>query len=175
MVDELPDVVIRPATVADAPQIARIHIASWREAHAGVVPADYLAGLDVEARTRAWQDVLRDAGEQGTVTSVQVAEDEGELVGFVSVVPSRDEDAERNTLEIATLYIVPGRWGHGVARELMRAALADVPEAPVTLWVLAANERARHFYRRHGFAADGVERLDEFGGEMLKVLRYRRG
>jgi ribosomal protein S18 acetylase RimI-like enzyme len=45
----------------------------------------------------------------------------------------------------------------------------------VTLWVLADNERARHFYRRHGFQADGVERIDEVGGAELLEVRYRRG
>lgn len=55
----------------------------------------------------------------------------------------------------------------------MRTLLAEVPAAArLTLWVFADNERARHFYRRHGFTPDGVERLEEFGGKHLTEMRY---
>ena len=40
--------------------------------------------------------------------------------------------------------------------------------------MLAANERARHFYRRHGFQPDGVERYEDVGGDDLLEMRYRR-
>ncbi|MCL3860536.1 GNAT family N-acetyltransferase [Actinotalea sp. K2] len=173
MVDDLLDVVIRPATLDDAAPIATVHIASWREAYTGVVAEDYLAGLDVTARTAWWTEVL-DGSRRGT--SVWVAELEGQVVGFASLGPSLDEDADRDTLQIYTIYLEPSFWGHGVARELMRTVLSAVPGgATVTLWVLAANDRARHFYRRNGFVADGVERLEEFGGDRLKEIRYRRG
>ena len=45
----------------------------------------------------------------------------------------------------------------------------------LVVWALADNERARHFYRRHGFQADGVERYDDIGGASLLEVRYRRG
>src|SRR5665647_2328590 len=35
MVEDVTEVLIRPATVSDARQIARVHIASWREVHVG--------------------------------------------------------------------------------------------------------------------------------------------
>lgn len=172
MVDDLTDVVIRPATLEDAEQIATVHVASVRHAYAGLVDDAYLSGLDVPARAAWWRDVL-DSPSAGVL--VRVAEEEQQIIGFVSVGPSGDEDAERATMQIHTLYLEPSAWGRGVARDLMRAALAEVPPgAPVTLWVPAANERARHFYRRNGFAADGVERVEDVDGEPLRELRYRR-
>ena len=45
----------------------------------------------------------------------------------------------------------------------------------ILLWVLAENERARHFYRRNGFEPDGVEKLVPVGGVELLEVRYRRG
>lgn len=174
MVDDLDDVVIRPATADDADQIAGVHVASWRQAYTGVVAEDYLAGLDVQTRAARWHELLERAAATGT--QVWVAESEGSVVGFASVGPSLDEDAERTTLQIHTIYLEPRSWGHGIARELMRTLLNDVPPgAAVTLWVLAANERARHFYRRSGFSPDGVERLEELGGEEYRSVRYRRG
>lgn len=175
MVDELPDVIIRPATVDDAEQIAAVHIASWREAYAGAVPEEYLARMDVGERAGRWRAVLEPR--PGNETQVWVAEDEDDhhVVGFASVGPSRDEDAERTTVEIYTIYLEPAAWGRGVARRLMRTLLERVPAgAAVTLWVLGTNERAHHFYRRHGFMADGVERLTPYDHEQLREIRFVR-
>lgn len=172
MVDEPTEVQIRPATLADAPEIAQVHLASVRHAYAGVVDEAYLSSLDEAARVERWQ---RELGEKAPGTSVWVAVDEGHVVGFASLGPSADEDADRTTLQVHTLYLEPRAWGRGVARELMRTVLAAAGSAPVTLWVLQANERARHFYRRSGFQPDGVERLEEIGDQRLTELRYRRG
>ena len=173
MVDDLIDVTIRPAHVQDAEAIADVHASSWRQAYTGVVAEEYLAGLDVPARAAWWREQLA-SGAPGL--SVWVAQEEGRVIGFASLGPSIDEDAERTTMQIYTIYLEPASWGHGVARELMRTILAEVPEgAPVTLWVLAANARAAHFYRRNGFIADGVERLETIGGEQYREVRYIRG
>lgn len=174
MADTQGDVIIRQAQIADAPQIARVHIASWQEAYAGIVPDDVLDNLDVARREEQWRDLL----ERGPRESLRtwLAEVDSDVVGFGSFGPSRDEDADRRTSEIYSIYLLPSAWGRGVARELMRTLLAE-PEAndPITLWVLADNERARHFYRRHGFAPDGTERMESFGGSQLLEVRYRRG
>ncbi|WP_182111545.1 MULTISPECIES: GNAT family N-acetyltransferase [unclassified Actinotalea] len=173
MVEDLNEVLVRPATARDADAIAAVHVASLRQAYADVVPAEYLAGLDVAARAATWADRLTTPRE-GTRT--WVAEEEGRVVAFASLGPSLDEDAERTTLQIHYIYLEPGSWGQGIARELMRTLLAEVPDgAAVTLWVPDVNERAAHFYRRNGFARDGVERLEDVGGTQLTEVRYRRG
>ena len=173
MVDDLLEVLIRPATPRDAPAIAEVHVASWRQAYEGVVAEDYLQAIDVEARSERWRGELEHPAAD---VQVWVAEEEGRVVGFASLGPSRDEDADRTTLQIYTLYLEPHAWGQGIARELMRTVLADVPNGtPVTLWVLSTNERARHFYRRNGFSPDGVERLESIGDAQHREIRYRRG
>jgi len=173
MVEEDVEVTIRPATLADAQQIAQVHAASWREAYAGVISAEYLAGLDVDRKAELWRTVIGGLPQPGN--AVWVAQHGPRVVGFVHLAPSRDEDAERATMEIHAIYLEPRAWGHGVARELVRTVLAAVPDgAPVTLWVLAANARARHFYRRNGFVPDGVERLEQIGEESYTEVRYLR-
>ena len=172
MVDDLLEVTIRPATVQDAEKIAEVHVASWREAYSSVAE-EGIPELDVAARTARWRDLLSGLPRD---TSVWVAEEEDEIVGFASLGPSRDEDADRSTYEIYTIYLEPHAWGQGIARELMRNVLAAVPDgSAVTLWVLGANERARHFYRRNGFTDEGVERLEEIGSRQHRQVRYRRG
>jgi len=164
------DVTIRPATTTDAEDIARVDIASWRGAYSEILPDSYLASLDVDERARLWRSAVT-----APDTTVLVAEDERGPVGFTSVGPCRDEDAEPDDLEIYAIYLHPRAWGTGVARDLMRAALDQLSSgAVVTLWILQDNERAQHFYRRHGFQHDGTERIDEIGGRPLTQLRFRK-
>lgn len=171
MAPQVEDVTIRPATVSDAEAIARVDVASWRGAYSEILPNSYLRSLDVSDRADEWTAALTAPGAR-----VLVAEDGSSTIGFTSVGPSRDEDAEPGDLEIYAIYLHPRAWGSGVARDLMRTVLADVPNGtPVTLWILEANERAQHFYRRHGFHPDGVERIDLIGDKPVTQLRFRRG
>ncbi|MDM7831701.1 GNAT family N-acetyltransferase [Cellulomonas edaphi] len=173
MTEQLDEVTIRIAQPDDALALAQVHVRSWQEAYADIVPAAYLASLDPVARAEQWATDLRRGPQDGVTTWVAVA---GERhVGFVSLGPARDEDASRGDREIYSIYLDPGTWGHGVARELMRTVIGETGERTrILLWVLAANERARHFYRRHGFHADGVERYENVGGADLLEVRYRR-
>ncbi|GAA3806644.1 GNAT family N-acetyltransferase [Cellulomonas soli] len=174
MVEQLDEVTIRIADEDDAAAIARVHVRSWQEAYAGIVPAGYLDALDVDQRSQSWSGYLRRGPKEHVRT--WVAQTPSGIVGFLTLGPCRDEDARRGEREIYSVYLDPGTWGHGVARDLLRTALADLGSSTrVSLWVLADNERARHFYRRHGFQPDGVERLDELGGVDLLEVRYRRG
>jgi ribosomal protein S18 acetylase RimI-like enzyme len=164
------DVTIRPATTTDAEAIARVDVASWRGAYSEILPDSYLSSLDIDERAGLWRTAVTARG-----TSVLVAEDEAGTVGFTSVGPSRDEDAEPGDREIYAIYLHPRAWGTGVARDLMRTVLGSLgPGTAVTLWILEGNERAQHFYRRHGFQPDGTERIDDIGGQPLKQLRFRK-
>jgi ribosomal protein S18 acetylase RimI-like enzyme len=42
-----------------------------------------------------------------------------------------------------------------------------------TLWVLKTNQRARHFYERHGWVADGTQKNVWRGDVRLDETRYR--
>lgn len=162
---------VRPAGPQDAAGIARVHVETWQQAYAGIVPESYLAALDVEQRAAVWRRDLA----PGSLVRVWVATAGDDVLGFASLGPSLDEDADPGTLQVYAIYVEPGMWGSGAARDLLRSALEDVPpRVPVTLWVFADNERARHFYRRHGFQPDGTERTQEIGGAELLQLRYRR-
>lgn len=164
------DVTIRPATTTDAEAIARVDIASWRGAYSEILPDSYLSSLDVDERAGLWRTAVTTGA-----TSVLVAEDGTGPIGFTSVGPSRDEDAEPGDREIYAIYLHPRAWGTGVARDLMRTVLDGLaPGTVVSLWILEGNERAQHFYRRHGFQPDGTERIDDIGGRPLKQLRFRK-
>ena len=175
MVEQLDEVTIRVATEGDAAGIARVHVRSWQEAYAGIVPDAYLASLDADERTAQWAHVPA-RGPVGRDPHLGRPRRRTAWSASSPWGPAATRTHARGDREIFSIYLDPGTWGHGVARDLMRTVIAEVGEkTTVTLWVLADNERARHFYRRHGFQADGVDRYDDIGGASLLEVRYRRG
>ncbi|MDT7797563.1 MAG: hypothetical protein QOI78_996 [Actinomycetota bacterium] len=130
------------------------------------MPEDYLARLSAEARAASWS---RRIG--GNVGRVLVAEDEGTVAGFAAY--GRDEG------QLYALYLLPRFWGRGLGRSLHDRVVEDLTAAgrdSAVLWVLSANERAKAFYVRQGWAPDGAtqaETVDE-GRVTLEEARFRR-
>lgn len=152
---------VRPAVVADAPAVASVHVQTWRAAYRGLVPDSVLDGLSVAARTSNWESAIPRGG-------VWVGLVDDVVAGFVAVGPSREPDAE---FELYAIYVLPSAWGTSLGYELARAALGD--EQDVVLWVFDENPRARRFYERLGFRADGTVKTETVGGADLKEIRYR--
>jgi ribosomal protein S18 acetylase RimI-like enzyme len=167
---------IRRATVEDAVAIAVAHVRSWQTAYQGLIPQDFLDGLDPRQREGRWADLIAAADwpRSGTL----VTEDGASVVGFAHLVPTRDDDADPAEIgEITSIYLLPDHWGAGLGRRLMSEALAVLSEAgyrEVSLWVLDTNERAQRFYTAGGWRADGSVKVDTKLGIPLREVRYRR-
>ena len=164
-------VTVRPATVADAPAMGRLHVRAWQAAYRGDMPDDYLDGLRAEERAAYWNVVLRRENRGGAVLVVERA---GEVVGFAAAGPSRDPEGAG---ELYAIDVDPDHWGTGAGRALLEAAQAELDGmgfAESVLWVLPGNARARRFYKRAGWAADGAERSSEAFGVGFAEVRYRR-
>jgi RimJ/RimL family protein N-acetyltransferase len=164
-------VVIREATSDDARAIAEVHMASWRWAYRGDLPAEFLDGLTVDDREREWREWL--APEQGAGTLVAL--EGGVIVGFCSFGPSRDDDADERTAEVRTIYLREEVAGRGIGRDLFASAndrLHDLGYRRATLWVMASNERSRRFYERSGWSWDGTTSAHRFDCANVPIVRY---
>ncbi len=172
-----PAVSVRAARVEDAGRIAEIHVLGWQGGYRGLMPQEYLDGLDSTSRLPRWVQSLQTAdGSRGGC--LVVADDDGVLAGFANVGRSRDDGAETgNVGEVMAIYLAPDAWGKGLGRELMAAALthlAGLGYDEVTLWVLDTNVRARRFYEAAGFRLDDGVKVDDSHGFPLRELRYRK-
>jgi GNAT superfamily N-acetyltransferase len=159
-------VTVRRARPADARAIAEVHVRTWQAAYRHAFPAEVLDNLSVDGRETRWRERL----EEGYV--IWVAETEGGIVGFSAVGPSRTEEAAG---ELYAIYVLPEAWGSGAASELMVAAKAWFAQegyAKAMLWVLADNPRARRFYEREGWRAEGT-RIDTIRGTDVEEALYR--
>jgi GNAT superfamily N-acetyltransferase len=158
---------IREAVVGDAAAIAEVHVRTWQGAYARIFGAERLAGMDVVARVRRWRQWL----EEGQ--HVIVAVDDGRVVGFVWVGPSREPDADA---ELYAIYVLPDSWGSGAGTALMGAGVEAMREAgyrEAILWVLEENPRARRFYEREGWQIDDAHKEDDALGVRVAEVRYR--
>ena len=73
--------------------------------------------------------------------------------------------------------MLPEAWGTGLGRALMTATLSHLAGCgfeSATLWVLDTNARARRFYARAGWTADGSAKQDDIGGALVTEVRYGR-
>ncbi len=159
---------VRLAQPDDAFAVESIRVRGWQIAYRHVFPPDVLDALPVD-ETR-WR---RRFVEPPPGWTTFVAERDGEIVGFASVGPSRDE---RGLGELYAIYVDPDSWSQGAGRALVARAeeqlAGEYEEA--TLWVLAANPRARHFYERAGWLPDGTSKSEERLGVRAEELRYRK-
>ncbi|MFH8794974.1 GNAT family N-acetyltransferase [Streptomyces sp. NPDC017941] len=131
---------LRPATPADAADVARIWHEGWADGHLGNVPAALVAvrtphsfGLRAPQR----------------ITDTVVAVVGGAVAGFVMVV---DDEVEQ-------VYVAAHHRGTRVSKALLAAAEQRVAErghSRAWLAVVNGNTRARRFYERNGWTDEGL-------------------
>ena len=158
---------IRRARLEDAAAIAAVHVRTWQAAYEHVFGAERLAALDLSAREGLARHYATDDDYDAFV-----AEDDGRIVGFVSTGAPEDEAEQR---ELFAIYVLPDAWGTGAATALMGAAVEAMRArgaADAILWVLDDNPRARRFYEREGWHADGSAE-SEYLGLNVPLVRYR--
>jgi GNAT superfamily N-acetyltransferase len=158
------DVVVRDARADDAEAFVRAYEASWDAGLADIAGARLETLVPFETRLESFRAGLAQAGPDAYIL---VAERDGEIVGIATC---RCEEA---TCELRALYVVPSAWGSGVAGPLMQRALAVMRERGAEaafLWVVEANARARRFYEREGWTADGTTRDTELGPAEVRYV-----
>ncbi|MDI3329919.1 MAG: GNAT family N-acetyltransferase [Micrococcus sp.] len=159
---------VRDAAQADLEAVLAMKAAAWREAYGHLRDEAFFAAAEatLPQQVEHWRREL----ERGT--ELWLAEDaHGRCVGLASAGPAREASPRPSggapraanagtgapvdpagpglpSLELHALYVLAEAQGTGVADALMARAVGP---APCRLWVLAVNDRARAFYRRHGF------------------------
>lgn len=90
-----------------------------------------------------------------------VAREDDDILGFVMFhVEDGQYEQDQTAGVIVNLYVKPTVRNQGIGGELLSAAEAELVAMgadTVTLEVLAANDDARRFYRRHGYRPHRVE------------------
>jgi L-amino acid N-acyltransferase YncA len=157
---------IRAAAMADAVAIAHVHVESWRTTYTGIVPDEYLAGLDETLRVQLWSEWL--SGE----TTVLVAEYAGRVVGFAHAGKIR-QPVETCDAELYSLYLLREVQGRGTGSSLLKTMaglLRDQGFKSMSVWVLERNP-SRSFYEKNGGRL-AASKVIEIGGVKMMEVAY---
>jgi hypothetical protein len=101
---------VRRAGPADAEAIAAVHVRSWQGAYLGLLPAEYLDGLDPADRVERWRRMLERDDWPAGGTLVAVAD--GQVGGFAHFGPVRDAGAGDSRVgEVNAIYVRCGTAG----------------------------------------------------------------
>jgi ribosomal protein S18 acetylase RimI-like enzyme len=148
---------IRPAVLADAGAIARLHVAVWRETYRELAPEAAFLALDERLRLARWTEILS-APKSGQ--AALVAETAGRLVGFGLAGPP-GEPAFGDRGEIKFLYVDRAVKRQGIGRRLLAElgrALTNFGYRSIALGVVVGNAPAMAFYEAMGGRAVGSYR-----------------
>ena len=147
---------LRTPALADAPTIAELHVATWREAYHQLLPEDFFTDAHLQSRHGLWNHIL---GNPRDEWCVRVAESDGRIIGFAFAGPVFDPEARDvpREIQVYNLYVAAAHHGTGAGQALLDAVIGA---RPAMLWVAKANPRAVAFYRRNGFQFDGTEQRD---------------
>jgi len=161
---------VRPAIPADAAEVARVHVASFRDAHAGLLPEDFLQALSVDAREEMWHRMLT---ERADTHFLFVAVEGERIIGFTAGGPAAAEPPGYCGL-IFTIYLLPEAQGQGAGRSLLERTLQEFQQREclrVILWVLKENAKARGFYEHMGGQLVD-EKQEAFAGVPTNQVAY---
>jgi GNAT superfamily N-acetyltransferase len=140
---------IRIATLNDAAAIAAVHVASWQTTYRGIIAEATLNALSIERRTELWRSDLASALVQNT--SIHVAEEDNQIVGFSYSGPGR-EPIPGYPAELYAIYLLQRAQKRGIGRALVRASAQTLLQRgyeSLFVWVLCDNP-SRNFYAALG-------------------------
>ena len=143
---------LRPYDPADEAAAIELWRRTWQQAY----PV-----IDFSERLEWWGKRWRE--EILPTATVVVAEADGNLIGFVTVIPE--------THYLDQIVVAPEAWGAEVASALLAEARRISPDG-LELKVNADNARAIRFYEKHGFKISAQD-VNERSGAPVHVMSWR--
>ena len=165
--------ILRPATSADAADLARFAREAFGAAFAHLYKPEDLASFYAEARTE--EKYRTDLSDSSKLAQLAIAD--GKIAAYALIVLGQHFDERpapqpKRPVFLSQLYCSGETTGQGIGTALMNWAIAEARDwgaDAIQLSVFSENFGAQRFYERHGFAkvADidfwvGNHRDDEF-------------
>ena len=168
------DVRIEPMTPETVRDALRVKNQGWRDTYDKYLGEDDLDDMDarLDKDVAAWSAMLERPGNQSRFAVARTSD--GQVVGVATAAPVLDDQDRFEThakWQLFTCYVDKAWHGSGIASRLVDFV---VGEDSCILWVVEDNARARAFYTKLGFVADGaVEDLpDEWSGAReIRMIR----
>ena len=159
--------VIRPSQKDDLPAMSHVYVQTWQETYLGVVPFGYLYAMSAPELE---QGFFKEQQSQQVIS--YVAEDDGEVIGFISGGYERQADTIYNG-EIYALYVLKNHQRQGIGTKLVSALAAQLNHFGIysmLAWVLVQNPYRRFYTKLNGMYLRN-NRM-RFAGEVIDVAAY---
>jgi GNAT superfamily N-acetyltransferase len=159
---------IREAIIADCAAVAEVHVRSWQESFAGIVPQTFLDKMSVEKRAKAFE-----AGFTAPFYRMYVAETTGRgIVGFADFGAPR-ENIDAYDGELYAIYLLPEFQRKGIGGRLFKRGVEFLKGRGSSSMYLLALEVSpyRAFYEKMGGQRMGKKQI-EIAGVTYDELIY---
>lgn len=154
---------IRSAVLKDAPDIAKVHVDSWRTTYKEIIPGSYLNNLSYDERTDLWNKIITQRKD-----NVIVAEDyAGGIVGFASW------DGNDDSCDLTAIYLLEEFQGRGIGKMLFKKLFTHFKEMgyrKICVEVLEDN-KTRYFYEHYGAKLTDTVQI-QIDGVLFNELIY---
>lgn len=147
---------VRDAVPSDAAEIGAVASAAWQETYAGQLSASTIRAFVEGAYSVGVLErrIARD--------TFLVAEEGGRIVAFANAVIGDDH------VNLAAIYALPSKRGHGVGTMLLTALRSRCPALPIAADVLGGNRKGEVFYERRGFVPREILHSELFGETVIE-------
>ena|SRR2546425_54676 len=112
---------LRWATVSDSPAVARVHVQSWRESLAGIVPQSFLDEMSVENRAQAFR--TRFAADSYRMLIAETAANG--IIGFADFGKARETNRPYQA-ELYAIYLARDFQRQGIGTKLFTLGVTSL-------------------------------------------------
>jgi ribosomal protein S18 acetylase RimI-like enzyme len=174
---------VRAARAADAPGLARVQVASWRESFAGLVPEAVITELTsddaISQFTARWEQAISAPPTSRHRVHVAIAKPgEPEILGFAAAGPATDEDLWPGADgELYELHVLPSLAAESHDGRLLNAVADTFAEDGFSTgytWALAGDKQRIGFLETAGWAPDGSQASLDMGVKVPVVRLHTR-
>ena len=140
-------ITFREASIVDAFAVAEVHVQSWRESFAGIVPQSYLDKMSVENRAKAFENGFAVDFYKMFVAETQ----ENGIVGFADFGKIRDNQSEFKA-ELYAIYLLRDVQRKGIGGKLFELGVKYLVANNMNSLSLTALEASPYklFYEKMG-------------------------
>ena len=116
--------IFRAAGPADVPELAALHVSTWREVYSHLLPGDFFTDGYIEERQKMWNHALSNPREEWTI---RVAQSPDSIIGFAWAGPSIDADDVElpRARQLFALYVAADHYGTGAGQTLPEETLEN--------------------------------------------------
>ena len=162
------------ATLNDAAEVARVHVATWKEAYAGILSDDFLKSISFERWLQLREENIKESNAADSGKAYLIGcDDEGAIRGFVAGGKNRSS-MQGFDAELYAAYVLPSFQRQGIGNSLVLALtdwLIGQNFNAMCCWILRDNP-ARQFYETVGGKRQEATREMEIGGKKYPAVCY---